>query len=128
MKVRNGFVSNSSSSSFVCEVCGANEGGYDYSLSDVYMCRCENEHIFCIDHAINKDESSDDFNSFEDALEKEIDYIPSIYCPICQFETLPDKQILNYLFKTKGISREDVINEVISKFSNYEEFVSFLRQ
>ena len=29
MKIRSGFVSNSSSSSFVCEVCGTSESGYN---------------------------------------------------------------------------------------------------
>lgn len=29
MKIRNGWVSNSSSCSFTCDVCGATEGGHD---------------------------------------------------------------------------------------------------
>lgn len=31
VKFRNGFVSNSSSSSFICEICGEEESGYDIS-------------------------------------------------------------------------------------------------
>ena len=37
MKIRSGFVSNSSSSSFVCCICGRSEGGYDMSLEDAGM-------------------------------------------------------------------------------------------
>ncbi|GAF80417.1 unnamed protein product [marine sediment metagenome] len=46
MKKRTGFVSNSSSSSFICEVSGACESGYDAGLSDFEMCECVNGHIF----------------------------------------------------------------------------------
>ena len=49
MKVRNGFVSNSSSSSFVCDVCGAIESGYDASLEDFDMQECVNGHEFHTD-------------------------------------------------------------------------------
>ena len=51
MKVRHGFVSNSSSSSFMCAVCGEIESGYDLSLSDCEMSRCEHGHEFHNSHA-----------------------------------------------------------------------------
>lgn len=57
MKVRNGFVSNSSSSSFLCNVCGEIEGGFDCSLYDLGMSECEHGHIFHNGHA------EKDFNS-----------------------------------------------------------------
>lgn len=53
MKIRKGFVSNSSSSSFICDVCGQDVSGYDMSLSDAEMYQCENGHTFCEDHAIS---------------------------------------------------------------------------
>ena len=53
MKIRNGFVSNSSSSSFICEVCGQDASGWDMSLSDAEMYECENGHVFCEDHALS---------------------------------------------------------------------------
>jgi hypothetical protein len=51
MKIRNGFVSNSSSSSFICDVCGDVESGMDMSASDFDMVECVNGHCFCNDHA-----------------------------------------------------------------------------
>ena len=51
MKIRNGFVSNSSSSSFVCDICGRAEGGYDLSISDIDMYQCVNGHTVCSDEA-----------------------------------------------------------------------------
>lgn len=55
MKYRNDFVTNSSSSSFVCEICGRNESGYDMPLSDAQMYECENEHVFCVEEALDVD-------------------------------------------------------------------------
>ena len=51
MKIRNGFVSNSSSSSFVCDVCGSTESGMDASPHDFDMETCCGGHTFCMDHA-----------------------------------------------------------------------------
>lgn len=66
MKLRKGFVSNSSSSSFVCDFCGDTVSGYDMSLSKFDMSQCENGHIFCNGHAdeqfeINTKEKAYDF-------------------------------------------------------------------
>lgn len=52
MKLRKGFVSNSSSSSFVCDVCGYTESGWDMSLEEAEMYECENGHTFCEGHII----------------------------------------------------------------------------
>jgi hypothetical protein len=49
MKVRHGFVSNSSSSSFVCDITGNTESGYDASPRDVGMAQCSNGHTFMED-------------------------------------------------------------------------------
>ena len=48
MKIRNGFVSNSSGSSFVCDICGDERQGYE--LVDIRMVECENGCIICDDH------------------------------------------------------------------------------
>lgn len=47
MKIRNGFVSNSSSSSFTCDVCGEEASGMDICLDDAEMYQCINGHTFC---------------------------------------------------------------------------------
>ena len=49
MKIRVGFVSNSSSSSFVCDICGEEYSGMDVSLSDAEMVSC-GPHTFCKSH------------------------------------------------------------------------------
>lgn len=50
MKIRNGFISNSSSSSFICNVCGGVESGYDESMQELGMQICEHGHCFHISH------------------------------------------------------------------------------
>jgi hypothetical protein len=50
MKIRAGFVSNSSSSSFTCDICGEDVSGWDLSISDSGMCQCQNGHTFCEGH------------------------------------------------------------------------------
>lgn len=49
MKRRQGWVSNSSSSSFICDVCGCVESGYDASASDFDMSYFDCGHIICND-------------------------------------------------------------------------------
>lgn len=49
MKIRNGFVSNSSSSSFVCDITGHADSGYDISAEDLGFIE------FACGHIIDKD-------------------------------------------------------------------------
>ena len=55
MKIRNGFVSNSSSSSFTCDVCGETMSGWDQGLSEFDMFECVNGHTCCNSHRLSGD-------------------------------------------------------------------------
>lgn len=52
MKRRAGLVSNSSSSSYTCDVCGHTESGFDCELSDFGMFECEHGHTCCDEHHV----------------------------------------------------------------------------
>lgn len=52
MKFRKDFVTNSSSSSYICEICGCAESGWDAAPDDVGMCECECGHVFCSEHRV----------------------------------------------------------------------------
>lgn len=60
MKIRTGFVSNSSTSSFICDICEDVEAGYDLSLYDVNMHQCEAGHIWHDSCAGYKEPDADD--------------------------------------------------------------------
>lgn len=154
MKVRHGFVSNSSSSSFICNVCGSECSGMDMGLQDAEMYECENGHTFCYDHIV-KDlpegaTEDDDFDYYE---------IKNEYCPICMLKVVSDDDLVEYLVKSTGITkstvfeqvklenkrrkklysadyityatgkvnktRDELANEVMTKFKNYDEFYNY---
>ena len=58
MKIRKGFVSNSSSSSFICDVSGEEVIGRDIGLEDAEMFVCINGHTFSEEYFIGDMEES----------------------------------------------------------------------
>lgn len=123
MKVRIGFVSNSSSSSFVCDVCGEEQSGWDMCLSEAEMSECVNGHTFCNDHKIeapdvevNEDEDNDD--SYD---------VPADKCPCCTFQVVSNWDLINFLLKEKGMTRDEVAKLLKEKFANYDEFREYTK-
>ena len=97
MKTRLYFVSNSSSSSFVCEICNHSEVGYDGPQSVGMVC-CENDHTFCEEHLMEG---------------AEYDYeVPEKFCPICNFIEPSYPDLMSYFFKTTNISKDTVFEEI----------------
>lgn len=77
MKIRLGFVSNSSSSSFICDLTGESFSGWDASLRDFNLIKCEKGHVLIADY-------SEEIEAFLKAKDEEGEtYIPSALCPIC---------------------------------------------
>ena len=150
MKIRNGFVSNSSSSSFTCDVCHSTESGMDLSLREAGMYSCENGHTFCIDHAkknfeslsteelkellkkfankerlaeietLNDEELEEMFEEYRSEMTYEY---PAELCPLCLFDELSDGDLITYVFSTNGKTRKDFANEIKSQVKNYNEFI-----
>jgi len=156
MKIRTGFVSNSSSSSYVCDVCGYDVSGYDICLSDYDMKQCNQGHIWCSDHDVcsieempttvklsilsvdfkvsdeELEEIKDDDEKIDKLLEDYMrDYrreLPSRFCPICTFQAARDEDLIRYVYKKYNISEDNILEEIRSKFSSYDEFRKFLEQ
>ncbi len=126
MKVRKGFISNSSSTSFICDICAESVGGYDMGLEEADMFTCENSHTFCRDHTVGGrevvenqiDEDGEGIDPYE---------IPSKYCPCCMFDKVADFDIVAYFLKEKGMTREEVASMFKDRFKTYDEFNKYTR-
>ena len=100
MKIRKGFVSNSSSQSFVCDVCGYETSGWDLSLSEAEMVECENGHTLCQEHV----------------LEASQEQLREILDSVCKREDISQEDIDKY-FEDSGQSIDDLNFDVIDDIS-----------
>ena len=91
MKIRNGFVSNSSSSSFICNYCGYIESGYDSFLSDFEMCNCENGHTFHV-HECKEQEGCSEIDIYSKEFINDV-----ITMLRNELEKIKDKEYIEYI-------------------------------
>jgi len=130
MKIRNGFVSNSSSSSFICEISGDIESGYDMSIDEAGMYECENEHTFNEEYVLDglDDYIKKEFDKDDEFEESELRYnLPENFCPICQMKEISKNDLELYLIKLSGKSKEELQKEIKSSFENYDDFKKYFK-
>lgn len=129
MKIRLGFVSNSSSSSFICDVTGRDYTEYEASLEDAQMYECENGHYFDekfyveateevgeeIDYAKNDLE-----NIIKVATDVSFEAALSIFRTVCQYGKSADKELKALLYENfqNGF---DAALVVFRSITDYEE-------
>lgn len=116
MKIRNGFVSNSSSSSFICEVCNEKDSGWDMSLSDAGMFECKNGHTFCKEHHL----LGKDIERIQDCEQQDYDeewsyQFPIEGCPICMNKAINPKEAYEAIKTISKITDEEII-EIIKQY------------
>lgn len=125
MKIRKGFVSNSSSSSFICDVSGHLECGFDMSIEDAQMYECENEHTFCEDYLITdgwEEYSEDIVDGYYIRYE-----VPSKFCPICQMKNIKKSDMIKFLLKKSNTTISDIEKEIREKFDSYTNLIDYLK-
>lgn len=107
MKFRMGFVSNSSSTSFTCDVCGYSESYFDsIGIEEFGMIECVNGHTICRTEMLEKWEQT------EEEEEEDIYQCPERCCPVCKFTVFSERDLAGYLLKKHGISRDEVFAKV----------------
>lgn len=146
MKFRKGFVSNSSSSSFICDISGEIFTGMDMCLSDFDLYQCVNGHTFHKDFLVKDPQevtlaekkeiykkyvngkfNDDTIESLWEDFIADFSYeTPSEFCPICSFKEMHKKDMLTYLMKKYDLTKEKLLLE-ISSFQSYDKFKEYLK-
>ncbi len=117
MKIRSGFVSNSSTQSFVCEVCGeSSEEEYSF-CEDTLFRRCTNGHIFCGEHTIGKGIELGDYDG--KLFDSPYFNVPPEKCPICTMKVFRDSDLLKIIFKHAGLDRKTFERQLREKYKNW---------
>ena len=127
MKTGNGFVSNSSTTSFICDVCDEMIAGRDMCIDDAEMFKCENGHTVCDSHAIvPKNKSFWEILEDSDEDRHEARYkVSKDFCPLCQMQKVSKKDLAKYYDKEYR-QKKEVIKEIQGRFKTYEEFTNFV--
>ena len=143
MKIRSGFVSNSSSSSFICDICGGAESGWGLTMSKCDMAECVNGHGFHENCAsagfaafveLSDTEEIEDPNDSENYIENP-DFnedwrheVPSKYCPICSFSVLLGQDAKKFLMKKFEVNEEQILAEIKETYVDYDSFYEAMKE
>ena len=148
MKIRLGFVSNSSSSSFTCDVCNKTYSGWDACPSEFNHQDCVEGHTFCDAKMCNiakfialreKGEETDwdkawaeDPKCYENyekygLIDDYLYEVPVEFCPICQMQVISQSDCEKYLYKKYNMTNKELAKEIRDNFSSYKELTKYLR-
>lgn len=157
MKIRKGFISNSSSSSFICDICGTMDSGYDCAPHELGFAKLPCGHLICMEEVINlpdeefavlvadelkqyepKQYSVDYFKSL-DGIETDISIKEKYYkltrkhyikeqCPICTNKVILDKDLLSYVLIQIGKDKQTVTDEIKQKFATRDDMLDFFKK
>jgi hypothetical protein len=130
MKARSQFVSNSSTSSYVCDFCGEQFTGWDGGFREFDLAECENGHTMCQEHFVNGFQEWKDKVDDEESDEWIEDWrycVPEKFCPFCSLIHLDNGLVLKYVAKLGGIDLDLIEEEIRFKFTTRAELKEFLK-
>jgi superoxide dismutase len=148
MKVRQSFVSNSSSCSFICDVCKEHAEGHDLCIQDAEMFQCENGHTSCQSHDEDFDDKLHQWSRGEaishikenkldesqlEMYEQDFYYeafydVPAECCSLCSFETISDRDELAYYRQKFEVSKKETAQKLKTQFGSFERFKNHLKK
>lgn len=107
MKVRAGFVSNSSAEDFICtcEFCEEVEYTEDPDFFH-FNCGCSG-HQTCAEEGLCEKEIKEMRQQWEDD-----EMVDKKFCPLCSMRIIQDGTILHYLIKKLGLDKEEIKEEM----------------
>ena len=129
-KIRTSFVTNSSSSSFVCVICGEEASGWDMGLRDAGMYECENGHVFCDCHILPSIEKPDISSEDEDEEDDDDRYqLTEKRCPICQFKIIKKDDAFDYILKImSNLTEESILKGMKEQCKDYATLQEFIKE
>jgi len=126
MKTRLGFVSNSSSCSFVCDLTGEVKSGWSWGIEDVGMYGCINGHRFNKEYVLNPDKIKVWARTIKHKANPDgfVDYreLPASFCPICQMKEILAPDLAIYLRTEHPDLYTKIKEEIRDKFKTYKQF------
>jgi len=121
-------VSNSSSSSFTCDISGRTESGWDMGLGDAEMVESKwgtySESYLLKDF----DEIEEEMEEKEEGSSEDLRYyIPDEYCPLFNLTKILKSDMVNYLVKETGKTIEQIKQEIKDKFADLAKLREYLK-
>lgn len=123
MKIRSGFVSNSSSSSFICDVSGEIVSGWDMSLHDAEMSECVNGHTFSDEYMVDADDPDEGDEKLSEALEqvyRELDFVKEdaevVVSRVAANYEVDEDALLKLYYKTEDGEDDDDDDDYESRY------------
>lgn len=118
MKKRIGYIGNSSSSSFICDICWEAE---EIDNSDIFECVNGHEYArYCLQDVLNSEDRK--------AIENDDLYtIPAEICPCCRLKVTAWKDVQELLVKFAGMNLREISELLKQNAKSFTEKNTFIK-